>query len=73
MPLIWSEPDDAAQMREEEAMTTDLIPTNGVHIVETYYPKGFSVARYDREGFSADGRWFETREKAEAYAAKISK
>ena len=52
-------------------MTDNLIPTNGVHIIETHYPKGFSVARYDREGFTSDGRWFETLDKARAYAAKL--
>lgn len=53
-------------------LTKDLIPTNGVKIVETYFPKGFSVAKYDHEGFTSDGRWFETMEKAETYAAKLA-
>ena len=48
-----------------------LIPTNGVHIVETYHPKGWNVARYDHEGFTSDGRWFPTREKAEIYARRL--
>ena len=55
----------------ETQMTDNLIPTNGVHIIETYHPKGYSVARYDAEGFTSNGRWFETREKAQAYAASL--
>jgi len=55
-------------------MTQDtLIPTNGVHIVETYYPAGYNVARYDAEGFTADSRWFETVEKAREYARHLSR
>ena len=53
--------------------TDDLIPTNGVYVTETYHPKGFTAARYDREGFtSADSRWFPTREQAEAHARKLA-
>lgn len=52
-------------------LTKDLIPTNGVHICETYYPAGFQVARHDAEGFTSDLRWFPTMEKAEAYAATL--
>jgi hypothetical protein len=49
-----------------------LIPTNGVHIIETEYPRGFNVARYDADGLTSSGRWFETLEKARAYAKAIS-
>lgn len=52
--------------------TKDLIPTNGVHITDTYYPAGFQVAKHDAEGFTTEPRWFETMEKAEAYAAKLN-
>ena len=52
--------------------TKALIPTNGVHISETRFPKGFYVATYDHEGFvSEDARWFDNRATAEAYAAKL--
>ena len=53
-------------------LTKDLIPTNGVHITETQFPKGFQVAKYDADGFASDNRWFPTMEKAEAYAAALS-
>lgn len=52
--------------------TKDLIPTNGVYVTETYHPKGFSAARYDHEGFTSQGRWFSTREAAEAHARKLA-
>ena len=48
--------------------TTNLIPTNGVHITEGEYPKGFYVAKYDRYGFTTATRFFPTIEKARAYA-----
>lgn len=48
-----------------------LIPTNGVHITEGQFPKGFYVARYDAEGFTQAPRWFPTREAAEAYARTL--
>lgn len=48
-----------------------MIPTNGVHIVETYHPRGFNVAVYDHEGFTSHPRWFETWAKAENYAASL--
>jgi hypothetical protein len=53
--------------------TSELIPTNGVHITENYFPKGFLVARYDAEGFTTASRWFPTLEKARAYAAQIGR
>lgn len=53
------------------SITRELIPTNGVHIIETYGPVGFNVARYDAEGFTSDGRWFPTLVKAEEYARKL--
>jgi hypothetical protein len=52
-------------------ITTALIPTNGVHIVETAYPHGFNVARYDHEGLTSEGHWFKTLAEAEDYAAKL--
>lgn len=51
---------------------TTLIPTNGIHVTETQYPKGFLVARYDAEGLTAAPRWFPTLHKAEAYAAQLN-
>ena len=48
--------------------TKALIPTDGVWITEAYSPKGFTVAKYDANGFTTVPRWFETMEKAEAYA-----
>lgn len=48
-----------------------LIPTNGIHITETFYPKGFQVARHDRQGFTTSPRWFPTRDKADAYASTL--
>lgn len=53
-------------------MTKDLIPTNGVKITEASYPKGFYVAKYDSNGFTESNRWFQTMEKAEAYAKSLS-
>lgn len=52
-------------------LTTALIPANGIHITETFYPKGFQVASYDRQGFTTSPRWFPTREKADAYARTL--
>lgn len=52
-------------------LTQDLSPKSGVRIVETYYPKGFNVAKYDADSFASDGRWFETLAAAEAYAEKL--
>jgi hypothetical protein len=49
----------------------DLIPTNGVRITETVFPRGFYVARYDAQGFTSDNRWFSTLDKAEKYAASL--
>lgn len=54
----------------DAAMT--LIPTNGVHISESYFPKGFYVARSDHEGFTRAPRWFPTKDAAEAYARKLA-
>lgn len=48
-----------------------LIPTNGVFISESFYPKGWFVARYDAEGLTSDGRWFPTLEAARAYATTL--
>lgn len=45
-----------------------LIPTNGVHITETQYPKGYQVAAYDSEGFAFQPRWFPTMDEAKGYA-----
>lgn len=52
--------------------TKALIPTNGVHITEASFPKGFYVAKYDAEGFTTAPRWFPTMEKAETYAATLA-
>lgn len=52
--------------------TKALIPTNGVHITPTYYPAGFQVATFDANGLATAPRWFETEEKATAYAAKLA-
>jgi hypothetical protein len=57
----------------EDDMADNLIPTNGIHIIETYYPSGYNVARYDAEGFTADSRWFDTLKKAQDYARQLSK
>jgi hypothetical protein len=51
--------------------TLDLIPANGIHIIPTYSPVGFNVAIYDEQGFTSQGRWFSTLDKAQAYAAKL--
>lgn len=51
--------------------TTTLIPTNGIHVTETFYPKGFQVARYDGAGLTSDLRWFPSQEKANAYARTL--
>ena len=51
--------------------TKALIPTNGVHVTKTYYPAGFQVARFDAAGLTSDIRWFQTKEKAQAYAATL--
>lgn len=51
--------------------TAELIPANGIHISETYFPSGWQVARHDHEGFTSENRWFATREKAQAYAQQI--
>jgi hypothetical protein len=52
-------------------MTTALIPTNGVFVTETQYPKGFTVARYDARGFAQEPRWFETLASARSHAEKL--
>lgn len=53
-------------------LTTALIPTNGVFITETQFPKGFTVARYDARGFMQEGaRWFATMAAARAHAEKL--
>lgn len=52
--------------------TKDLIPTNGTHITETYYPAGFQVAKHDADGFTTAPRWFPTLEAAKAYAATLN-
>jgi len=54
-----------------QPVTKALIPTSGIHITETYYPAGFTVARYDAEGFTSDNRWFQTLPRAQAYAAML--
>jgi hypothetical protein len=51
---------------------TDLIPTNGIHITQADYPKGYYVAKYDAKGFTTDPRWFPTLVAATAYASKLS-
>jgi hypothetical protein len=43
-----------------------------VHISESYFPKGFYVARYDHEGFTQAPRWFPTLDAAQAYARQLS-
>lgn len=55
------------------SQTKPLIPTNGIHISESFYPKGYTVARHDHEGFTSDGRWFPTLEKAQAYAQQLAR
>ena len=55
----------------ETKLTKDLIPTNGVHITEAFYPAGFQVAEYDAKGFATAPRWFPTMEKAAAHAATL--
>ena len=50
-----------------------MIPTNGVHITEAQYPKGYYVAKYDAEGFTSAPRWFPTLDKAKAYASSLGK
>jgi hypothetical protein len=50
-----------------------LIPTNGVHVTETYGPRGWLVGRYDREGFIHDQRWFATIAQAKAYARTLAR
>lgn len=52
-------------------LTKDLIPTNGVKITESIFPKGFFVAKYDAKGFTESNRWFPTMDKAEAYAKSL--
>lgn len=52
---------------------TNLIPTNGIHISESQFPKGFYVAKYDCEGFASQPRWFASIEKARAYVKQIEK
>jgi hypothetical protein len=53
-------------------LTNALIPTNGIWITETEFPKGFAVAKYDAEGFTSAARWFPTIEKARAHAKEIA-
>lgn len=53
-------------------LTNTLIPKNGTWITEAHSPAGFYVAKYDHEGFTSDGRWFPTLEKAQAYARSVS-
>jgi hypothetical protein len=50
-----------------------LIPTNGTHVSETQFPKGFLVASYDAEGFVTAPRWFATIDAANRYAAQIGR
>lgn len=52
--------------------TKDIIPSSGVHITENTYPKGFFVAKYDRDGFTTAPRYFPTIETARAYAKTIA-
>ena len=59
-------------MTNTKYLTKDLIATNGVYISPSFYPKGFTVAKHDAEGFTSDMRWFETMEKATAYAYKLN-
>lgn len=49
----------------------DLIPSGGVHITEAQFPAGFYVAKYDADGFTSEPRWFQTKDKAVAYAARL--
>ena len=55
----------------ETKLTKDLIPTNGVKITESNYPKGFYVAKYDADGFTSENRWFPTMDRAETYAESL--
>jgi len=48
-----------------------MIPTNGVHISESHFPKGYYVALYDAEGLTSAPRWFATRQEAETYANQL--
>lgn len=52
--------------------TKDLIPTNGVHITKNAYPAGWFVAKYDANGFTEGNRFFDSIEKAKAYAEKLA-
>lgn len=51
--------------------TQDLSPRDGVHILPTEYPKGFSVARYDVRGRAAERRWFPSLTLAKSYAVDL--
>lgn len=51
--------------------TKALIPTNGVFITETLYPKGFTVAQCDAKGFAIQPRWFDSLAAAEAHAVRL--
>ena len=54
-------------------MTNSLIPPPGVHVVETFHPKGYSVGTYDAKGFlGADRRWFSSLEPAQTYAEQLT-
>lgn len=53
-------------------ITSALIPTNGVYITATQYPKGYQVASYDADGLCTRPQWFATRDRAEAYACAAS-
>lgn len=48
------------------------IPSAGIHLFPTHHPRGFYVARYDAEGFANEGRWFDNRRAAEAYAKLLA-
>ena len=54
-------------------MNKQLIPTNGVHITEAQFPKGFFVAQYDAEGFTTAPRWFATFDAAKTYASQTAR
>lgn len=52
-------------------LTNALIPINGIFITKTFAPIGYTVARYDAQGFATAPRWFAAIENAEAYAQTL--
>lgn len=48
--------------------TNALIPKDGIWITETYFPRGFTVGKYNSDGHVFNPRWFDRADKAEQYA-----